>query len=85
MTNWLSLIDTLDYSGFANTLGKILKNQSSFNPFHQRTFQFPSPATQAAVLVPFLKIDREWHLLFIHRAEDQHIHSGQVAFPGGKI
>jgi len=40
---------------------------------------------QAAVLVPFVKVDHEWHLLFIQRAT--HVkdrHSGQVAFAGGK-
>ena len=41
---------------------------------------------QAAVLIPFVKIKQQWHLLFIRRAShhnDQH--SGQVAFAGGKF
>jgi 8-oxo-dGTP pyrophosphatase MutT (NUDIX family) len=40
---------------------------------------------QAAVLMPLLRKDDEWHLLFIRRAihELDH-HSGQVAFAGGK-
>lgn len=38
----------------------------------------------AAVLIPFLKKDNAWHVLFIHRAEhSEDLHSGQVAFPGG--
>ena len=40
---------------------------------------------QAAVLIPLLRENEEWHVLFIRRAErlgDRH--SGQVAFPGGK-
>ncbi len=38
----------------------------------------------AAVLVPLLKADNEWHMLFIRRAEVAFdLHSGQVAFPGG--
>lgn len=38
----------------------------------------------AAVLIPFLKKDNAWHILFIRRAEhSEDLHSGQVAFPGG--
>lgn len=40
---------------------------------------------QAAVLVPFVKVNGEWHLLFIQRAiHEKDRHSGQVAFAGGK-
>lgn len=40
---------------------------------------------QAAVLIPFVRIDHEWHLLFIQRAtHEKDRHSGQVAFAGGK-
>lgn len=38
----------------------------------------------AAVLIPFVRKDNEWHLLLIRRAEHaDDFHSGQVAFPGG--
>jgi 8-oxo-dGTP pyrophosphatase MutT (NUDIX family) len=38
----------------------------------------------AAVLIPFLRNQSEWHLLYIRRtAKVQDPHSGQVAFPGG--
>jgi len=42
-------------------------------------------AREAAVLVPFLRIEDAWHILYIRRASyagDRH--SGQVAFAGGK-
>ena len=39
----------------------------------------------AAVLVPVVPIDDEPHLLFLRRPETMAEHSGQVAFPGGKI
>ena len=42
-------------------------------------------AREAAVLVPFLRIEDAWHILYIRRAHyagDRH--SGQVAFAGGK-
>ncbi|CAG0911943.1 unnamed protein product, partial [Cyprideis torosa] len=40
---------------------------------------------QAGVLIPFIRVDERWHLLYICRADaagDRH--SGQVAFAGGK-
>ena len=40
---------------------------------------------KAAVLVPFVRVEEEWHLLFIQRAiHEKDRHSGQVAFAGGK-
>ena len=40
---------------------------------------------QAAVLIPFVKFQQQWHLVFIRRAShDSDLHSGQVAFAGGK-
>jgi len=42
-------------------------------------------AREAAVLVPFLRIDDAWHILFIRRTHfEGDRHSGQVAFAGGK-
>lgn len=44
-----------------------------------------SALKQAAVLVPLVRFDNEWHLLFIVRATNPaDRHSGQVAFPGGR-
>ena len=40
---------------------------------------------KAAVLIPFVRIEDSWQLLFIRRAESaKDRHSGQVAFVGGK-
>jgi len=42
------------------------------------------PMREAAVLVPLIRAEDAWHLLFIRRAADERDrHSGQVAFPGG--
>lgn len=52
-----------------------------------RNADFPSAKglKQAAVLVPFISVNNEWHLLFIVRATNPNDrHSGQVAFPGGR-
>jgi 8-oxo-dGTP pyrophosphatase MutT (NUDIX family) len=44
----------------------------------------PHAPRAAAVLVPMLEREGDWHLLFIRRAENgDDYHSGQVAFPGG--
>lgn len=40
----------------------------------------------AAVLIPLVMHDAQWQILFIRRAQnDRDRHSGQVAFPGGRI
>ena len=40
----------------------------------------------AAVLIPLVYDNGEWHILFIRRADNQQDrHSGQVAFPGGAM
>lgn len=42
-------------------------------------------AREAAVLVPFVRIEDAWHILYIRRASfEGDRHSGQVAFAGGK-
>ncbi len=38
----------------------------------------------AAVLIPLLKFDNLWHVLFTRRNSNLPEHSGQVAFPGGR-
>lgn len=40
---------------------------------------------QAAVLIPFLQREDGWHLLFTRRNPGLAEHSGQVAFPGGRM
>ena len=40
---------------------------------------------QAGVLIPLLRAEHKWHILYIRRAQmERDRHSGQVAFPGGK-
>jgi 8-oxo-dGTP pyrophosphatase MutT (NUDIX family) len=38
---------------------------------------------RAAVLVPFLWLHEQWHLLFTRRTDTVQSHKGQVSFPGG--
>lgn len=52
------------------------------DPFRGLFHEAPRPA---AVLVPVLQREGQWHLLFIQRAHHDHDpHSGQVSFPGGR-
>ena len=57
---------------------------------HDTTYDVPpellSDSTrEAAVLVPFVRIDNAWHILYIRRTSyEGDRHSGQVAFAGGK-
>ncbi len=53
--------------------------------FPDLTHYLPGPPRPAAVLIPLLKIEQAWHVLFTRRADDLHEHKGQVAFPGGRM
>ncbi|NMC13078.1 MAG: CoA pyrophosphatase [Chloroflexi bacterium] len=46
---------------------------------------YSDPPREAAVLIPMFRKEASWHVLFIHRTEDTKEHSGQVAFPGGRL
>ncbi len=45
--------------------------------------QSDQPLTGAAVLMPLVWRDGEWHLLFTRRTQSLENHKGQVSFPGG--
>lgn len=58
-------------------------NKGIQNQFLKKMFN--DPARHAAVLIPLLRKNNAWHILLIRRTEMQKdIHSGQVAFPGGR-
>ena len=44
----------------------------------------PGSSRPAAVLIPLLRLEESWHLLYTRRNSDLPEHSGQVAFPGGR-
>jgi 8-oxo-dGTP pyrophosphatase MutT (NUDIX family) len=54
-----------------------------YNPRYPPEF-FNAYPHNAAVLVPILKQDHRWHVLFTRRTSSLPEHSGQVAFPGGR-
>ncbi len=49
----------------------------------QPMFGIERPMRQAAVLVPLVEYEDQWHLLFTRRADTVEHHKGQVSFPGG--
>jgi 8-oxo-dGTP pyrophosphatase MutT (NUDIX family) len=55
-----------------------------FNPGHERMIR-TAPLRDAAVLIPVIDHGREASVLLTKRAETLRAHTGQVAFPGGRI
>ena len=54
-------------------------------PSSLKDSKFTEKQRKAAVLIPFLRIKDSWHILFIRRSIiENDMHSGQVAFAGGK-
>lgn len=56
-----------------------------FNPGHPRLYLRDEPLRDAAVLIPVVDHGAEATLLLTKRAETLRNHTGQVAFPGGRI
>jgi 8-oxo-dGTP pyrophosphatase MutT (NUDIX family) len=55
-----------------------------FNPGHERLIR-TTPLRDAAVLIPVIDHGRDASVLLTKRAETLRAHTGQVAFPGGRI
>lgn len=66
----------------SQSLAETIKSPAYSPRFPTDLFQ-ESPRN-AAVLIPFLKQDNRWHILFTRRTSSLPEHSGQVAFPGGR-
>lgn len=66
-------------------LRQLLSSPPINNNPYPRSFRFATPPTLAAILVPFIFVEGSWNLLFIHRSVSDEPHSGQVAFPGGRM
>lgn len=67
--------------------------KSRLSPTPPSKFQLPPhtvpftrrPATEAAILIPLMNIQREPHILLEVRAAKMRTHAGEISFPGGKI
>ena len=51
---------------------------------HEARLLVPPPKESAVIMLLFEKME-EWNTLFIERPTNQGTHSGQLAFPGGKL
>jgi len=67
------------------TLSDELQTTTTEGEAQSRASALSKPLREAAVLLPLVFDDNQWHLLFIRRARNvRDRHSGQVAFPGGR-
>ena len=59
-----------------------VKNQLNNN---KSLFIGEETAFQSAVLIPFVQVDGEWHILFEVRSLTMRKQPGDISFPGGRI
>lgn len=77
---------TLSFSEefISQRLREALQNAGpSFDGFSEVTLDDETRVKCAAVLVPLVWQDDEWHLLYTRRTDKVESHKGQVSFPGG--
>ncbi|UCD98437.1 MAG: CoA pyrophosphatase [Chloroflexota bacterium] len=77
-----SLTETEISQRLSNYLEKKFEKRD-FNSLYPAEF-FNDYPRNAAVLVPILRVQDAWHVLFTRRTPSLPEHSGQVAFPGGR-
>jgi 8-oxo-dGTP pyrophosphatase MutT (NUDIX family) len=65
----------------------IARRPPTHPPFSEHPYpaeHFPQAPRPAAVLIPLLRQENSWHILFTRRTATLAEHSGQVAYPGGR-
>ncbi len=67
----------------AQKLRKAEENKASADIYAEMPLKPETRLKNAAVLVPLVDFDNEWHLLFTRRTDRVESHKGQVSFPGG--
>jgi 8-oxo-dGTP pyrophosphatase MutT (NUDIX family) len=78
-----SLYDSLTPAQISSLLARAAEGYTT--PDHlELAAALKGAARPAAVLIPFLRMDQTWHILFTRRDSSLPEHSGQVAFPGGR-
>lgn len=65
-------------------ISRLLEADQDPEEFPYPDFFDGEPARPAAVLIPLVRVDRSWRLLYTRRTDSLPEHSGQVAFPGGR-
>jgi len=74
---------TLTEDYISQRLQNALKDDPSSDGFSEIDLNEETRLKCAAVLVPLVWHDEEWHLLYTRRTDTVESHKGQVSFPGG--
>jgi 8-oxo-dGTP pyrophosphatase MutT (NUDIX family) len=72
-----------DYFTDLNITEEDIRNFLSTRQDRGMTLPGSAAYRKAAVLIPLLQKDGEWHVLYTRRTETVSDHKGQVSFPGG--
>ena len=75
--------DTLTEEYISHCLQDALSQDPSSDGFSEIDLTEETRLKCAAVLIPLVWYDEEWHLLFTRRTDTVESHKGQVSFPGG--
>ena len=80
-------ISHIAFCEISNTCLDPLPDFSDLNEGKSQRLPHLSSASDcpAAILVPFLRVRRDWHILMTRRAAHLLHHPGQISFPGGKV
>jgi 8-oxo-dGTP pyrophosphatase MutT (NUDIX family) len=74
---------TLTEEYISNCLQAALEKDPSSDGFSEIELTEETRLKCAAVLIPLVWYEEEWHLLFTRRTDTVESHKGQVSFPGG--
>jgi 8-oxo-dGTP pyrophosphatase MutT (NUDIX family) len=74
---------TLTEHEISQRLQESIKDDPSSDGFSEVELSTEVRLKCAAVLIPLVWYDDEWHLLFTRRTDTVESHKGQVSFPGG--
>ena len=77
------MIDSFDEEFIKSKLRAALESSPSSDGYAEIDINNETRLKCAAVLIPLLQQDDEWHLLFTRRTDKVESHKGQVSFPGG--
>ena len=74
---------TLTEGYISNCLQQALERDPASDGFSEIDLNEETRLKCAAVLIPLVWHDEQWHLLFTRRTDTVESHKGQVSFPGG--
>ncbi|MFX0149433.1 MAG: NUDIX hydrolase [Candidatus Hodarchaeota archaeon] len=67
-------------------LPRCLQNFSLIIQSHSRLIlDLPEGFQRAAVMIPLIQREKEWHLIFTRRTDQVSHHKNEISFPGGRV